>query len=85
MQEHKMNITLTEQEALDLMLIIAAKQADLLHKKIHGGILEWHEIRIAASLRSAQDKIDREAIKIYRNDLRTETSLKLVRKGDVEL
>ena len=84
MLDETITIKMSGQEALDLCVVIAAKQADLLHKKIETGILEWHEIRIAASLAAVHSGIDREIMKmdcIGWTPAEDVPSLKLVRDG----
>lgn len=65
MLEHNLTITITEQEALDISLIIAAKKAELLHKKVETEILEWHELRLWESLTAVDAKIEREIMRVH--------------------
>lgn len=58
MQDITLTITLTQDEALDITMLIAAKKADLLYKKSQNQIMEWHEIRIWESVLSVEAKID---------------------------
>lgn len=84
MQDITLTITLSEQEALDILTLIAARKADLLHKKDQNQIMEWHELRIWESVSSVEAKIDLAVAKSHHigwTPAEDVPALKLVRDG----
>lgn len=76
--ERTILVRMTEQEALDISILMTEKLADLTLER-RTRLLEWSELRLFESIRRVQDKIDIMLLALHQNKDRP--ILRLVKDG----